>query len=158
MPVGDPGHPPVASASSGQALSLRGEVSGRARLTTQSAALLGYRWPWVLRAIVCSVAVYFASQVVPGIHAQGWGSTLAAVLLLGPATCIVDLAIDAVGRLPRSPRWLLALAPGILLWLAVSVLARVAGLAFQVDTVMAGFVAVFVTKTTSFLLLRLGGI
>ncbi len=120
--------------------------------------MLRIRQRWVLCSLVYSVAVYFASQVVPGIHVQGWVSTLAAVFLLGPATCVVDPGLDAVRRLPRSPRWLLALAAGTLLWLAVSALARVTGLAFQVDTALAGFAAAVVTKATSLLLLRLGGI
>ncbi len=120
--------------------------------------MLDGRWRWLLRLIVHAGAVYAASQVVPGVRVQGWGSTLVTVLLLGSAICFVEPGVDSIRRLRRNLRWPVALVAGTVFWLTASALARASGLAFQVDTAMAAFVAAVGTKVTSFLLVRLGGI
>lgn len=113
--------------------------------------------PWLLRSATHAVAAYFASQVVPGVHLQGWVATLVCLGLLAVATGLVAPLLDAVPRLRRLPRWLLTALAETLLWLTVSLLARAVGLAFQVDTVMAGLAAALLTRAVSALLARLVG-
>jgi len=111
---------------------------------------------FVIRWLVTAVAVWVAAALVPGIHLDGFGSTLAVALILGLLNAYLKplLIISAFPGIILSLGLLLILINTALLALAAWIAGKFDGIAFSIDGFWSAFFGAILISLVSFLLTR----
>jgi putative membrane protein len=111
---------------------------------------------FIIRWLVTAAAVWVAAALVPGIHLDGFGSTLAVALILGLLNAYLKplLVISALPGIVLSLGFLLILINTALLALTAWIAGKFDGITFAIDGFWSAFFGAIIISLTSFLLTR----
>jgi putative membrane protein len=117
-------------------------------MTTERLIALAIRW------LMLALAVFVAAEVVPGIHLDGWGSTLAVAAILGllnvyvrPVLFFVSLPLTIV-----TLGLFLIVLNAILLGFTSWVAGQIDDLRFSVDSIGAALLGAIIISLVGFVL------
>ncbi len=111
---------------------------------------------FIVRWLITAAAVWVAAALVPGIHLQGLGSTLAVALILGLLNAYLKplLVISALPGIVLSLGLLLILINTALLALTAWLAGKFDGIQFTIDGFWNAVFGAILISLTSFLLTR----
>ncbi len=111
---------------------------------------------FIARWLVTAAAVWVAAAIVPGIHLEGLGSTLAVALILGLLNAYLKplLVLRALPGIVLSLGFLLILINTLLLAITAWIAGKFDSIAFAVDGFWAALFGAIIISLVSFLLTR----
>lgn len=111
---------------------------------------------FIVRWLVTAAAVWVAAAIIPGIHLDGFGSTLAVALILGLLNAYLKplLVLSALPGIVLSLGLLLILINTLLLAITAWIAGKVNGIAFSIDGFWSAFFGAIIISLVSFLLTR----
>ncbi len=111
---------------------------------------------FIVRWLVTAAAVWVAAAIVPGIHLEGFGSTLAVALILGLLNAYLKplLVLSALPGIVLSLGLLLILINTLLLAITAWIAGKFESIAFAIDGFWAALFGAIIISLVSFLLTR----